>query len=490
MFSRYYILLLLIVFSASFNLSCSDSTNETNSSPNSVKAVGVVNSVNSSQSVSINGVNYNTSSSSISSEDNQPLDVGMVVSADGDMDEDHNTCVAHDIMYEAQIKGVVTANDIAMSGTLYVMGQTVVVDDITVFVSEDPNYDTLISIPVEAVGEVSGFMLKDGSIKATRIELVNAAYEAGMLLKIKGVITDVGDMYFKIQDLTVMYDDNTVFHKLTKQDIAVGLYVKVTSTQAFDPMAMNLLADSIMLKKHGIDAGHGDKVEIYGVVTSEGVADNMFELNGQHVIITKSTLFVHGTIEDIVQGVMLQAKGRMDENDNLVAEKIKFDNPNHVKIMGLVEEVNPEESYLKVMGARIYVDDMTWFKDHPHYAPNHPQNPEPMVNSGTVAMQSFQLSDIEPGNFVKVMAGYSQQGGLMAYKVERKKPDHPANVEVEGPVTAIDSLAHMIEVVGVKVDVSAYANVSVTVGDKAMAKGTYDEVLMTLMPVEFSVELK
>lgn len=480
----------ILIFPALMS-ACSNSTNTDSDSDTTeaIKSVGVISSVNSQQSVDVNGITYSTTNSTISNEESGSLDVGMVVTLDGMMDEANHHGEAHKIHYEAEIKGVVVTNDVVNSNTLNVMGQMVMVDDMTMYVSEDENYPTLDSIPVNAYVEVSGFKRMDGSIKATRIELEAAAYEVGMMLKVKGKITEVGDMYFTINGLTVMYNDTTTFINLTKEDIAVGLCVKVLSEQAFDVDAMNLMADAIKLKYHGVDADHGDKVELYGEVTSDGVTDNLFMLNDQPVMITDRTHYVHGTVDDIVKGAMLQAKGRMDENDVLVAEKIKFQKPHNVKISGIVDAVNADEHYLQVMGAMVYVDNTTWMKDHPHYAPNHPKNPNATAETSEMAMPAFSLSDIEPGNFVMIHGGYSsQQDAVLARKLQRKKPDHPAPVHVVGPVTAIDTENHFIVIAGVKVDVSAFPNLTLRVGDKASAVGTYDEENMILIPKEVEAE--
>ena len=479
----------IILFILAFTSACSDSTNsESNSdSLEAIKSIGVIGSINSQQSIEVNGTDYSTTDSAVNNEEDGSLDVGMVVTIDGMMNEDKHYGEAHKIHYEADIKGVVVANDVTNSNSLNVMGQTVLVDDMTMYVSDNSNYPTLDSIPVDAYVEVSGLWHMDGSIKATRIKLESEAYEVGMTLKVRGKITEVADMYFTINDLTVMYNDTTDFINFTKDDIATGLCVKVLSLQAFDANAMNLTADSIKLKQHGVDADQGDKVELYGEVTSDGVTDNLFMLNDQQVMITDRTHYVHGTVNDIVKGAMLQAKGRMDENNVLVAEKIKFQKPHNVKISGIVDAVNAEENYLQVMGAMVYVNNNTWMKDHPHYAPNHPKNPNPMAETGDMLV--FGLSNIEPGNFVMIHGSYAAQTDVvLASKLQRKKPEHPAPVQVVGPVTEIDTENQFIVIAGVKVDISGFADLSVSIGNKASATGSYDEESMTIFAAEVEVE--
>lgn len=496
-----HLFLMVTLVVAMMGISGCDSTggDSSDGSAQPIKSVGVVSSVNNGQSINVNGVTYSSADSEVDNEEGDELDVGMVVTVDGTMDEDGHTGHAHKIHYEAGIKGVVIANDVTGSNTLNVMGQTVLVDDMTVYVSELPDYATLESIPVNSYVEVSGFMRMDGTVKATRIELVSLEYTAGMALKVKGNITEVGDMYFTINDLTVMYDENTELVNLTQEDLMAGICVKVESTQLFDPSTMNLVADSISSKRHGVDAEHGDKVQLYGEVTSDGVADNLFMLNDQPVMLTELTHYIHGAMEDIVKGAMLQVKGRLDENDVLVAEMIKFQKPHNVIISGIVDAVSAEENYLQVMGAMVYVDNSTWLKDHPQFAPNHPQNPSPAM--GGSEMQSFGLADIEAGNFVMIHGAYVlkqiqqegdqpvlQQPTVLASKLQRKKPDHPAQVHVVGPVSAIDVENHILEIAGVKVDISAFPDIAVSVGDKASATGDYDAESMTLIPAGLEIE--
>ena len=471
---RQLVLLSSICTILTLTSACSNSTDPGPSPGEAITSVGVISGIDNQHNIDVNGITYSTTNSTIYNDESGSLDVGMVVTVDGVMDENKHHGEAHTIHYEAAIKGVVVANDVSNSNTLDVMGQTVVVDDMTMYVSGDANYPTLDSIPVNAYVEISGLPLMDGTLKATRVELEAEAYEVGMILKVKGKVSEVGDMYFTLNGLTVMYDDNTDFINFTQQDIAAGLCVKVLSTQAFDPTAMNLTADSITLKRHGVDAGHEDKVELYGEVTSDGVTDNMFMLNDQSVMITDRTHYVLGSVDDIVKGAMLQAKGRLDENDVLIAEKIKFQVPHNVIISGIVDAVNPDENTLQVMGAMVYVDNTTWMKDHPQNAPSHPQNPGmPMVTS---EMPSFSLSDIAPGDFVMIHGSYSvQQDAVLARKLQRKKPEHPAQVHVVGPVTNVDTENNLITIAGVKVDTSGFINLTAHVGDKANATGNYEE---------------
>jgi hypothetical protein len=104
-------------------------------------------------------------------------------------------------------------------------------------------------------------------------------------------------------------------------------------------------------------------------------------------------------------------------------------------------------------------------------------------------MNAFSLSDIEPGNFVMIHGSYdAQQEAVLARKLMRKKPDHPAPVQVVGPVTVIDTENNLIVIAGVTVNVSGFDNLTIRSGDKASATGSYNEETMTLIPTGVEVE--
>ena len=83
-------------------------------------------------SVFVGGVEYETDDTNFTIDDmpglEDDLEVGMVVTLEGTVNPDGSTGNAVAIRYEAEVEGLVLANNIAIDGSLNIMGQTVYVD--------------------------------------------------------------------------------------------------------------------------------------------------------------------------------------------------------------------------------------------------------------------------------------------------------------------------------------------------------------------------
>lgn len=492
-----------------------DSSNDGSTGDSAVKTVGVISSINSTNSLTVAGIKYDTSQSSLSMEDSDSddsLDVGMVVTVEGSVDEKSHKGYADHVSYDAEIKGVVFSALDTATGMMNVMGQMVMVDDMTMFHSEDPNITSIDLVPAGAVVEVSGYVHKDGKIKATRVELERTEYQPDMniMLKVKGVVTDVNmaDSYFMMNDLRVDYDENTMFIHTSAEDLEKGMFVKVMSKNNFDATSQSILAGKVQRKKHhmhDID-DDDDEVKLYGTVTSEGVTDNQFELEGQPVLITDNTEFEHGTADDIVMGAKLKVEGYMND-DVLVAKEIEFsdhdEESEHLKIAGRVQMVNVDDEYLTIMGVNVYVNNNTWFKDHPH-GECMVECPEPlpvpdtgeempkedmtvMMSDMKHEMPTFGLGDVSAGDFVKIKAYLNDNGQIVAVKVERKMFDTKQQQQIKGPATSVMDDGN-IAVMDIKVDMSEFSDMMVAVGDRVETSGMYNEDTMVFMPNELEVE--
>lgn len=120
-------------------------------------------------SVFINGVEYETNAATVSTDDNPganetDLQVGMIVTLSGEVNEDGTTGNANSIHYDEQLKGPLKSVDL-IAKTLSVLGQAVVFDGETslegVVIADLSPGDFL---------EISGFFNAQGALHATRIE--------------------------------------------------------------------------------------------------------------------------------------------------------------------------------------------------------------------------------------------------------------------------------------------------------------------------------
>ena len=88
-------------------------------------------------SVFINGVEYETDATTVTTDDNggaseSDLQVGMVVTLSGEINEDGTTGNANAIHYDEQLKGPIASIDL-FANTITILDQTIVFDDLTSF---------------------------------------------------------------------------------------------------------------------------------------------------------------------------------------------------------------------------------------------------------------------------------------------------------------------------------------------------------------------
>jgi hypothetical protein len=298
------------------------------------------------------------------------------------------------------------------------------------------------------------------------------------------------------------------------------MLLKVKSKRPFDTSGVAMSADQVKMKKHSMDdVDDGDEVKLYGTVTSEGVVDGQFELDDHTVMITDHTKIEHGGVDDIVMGVKLKVEGTMNSEGVLIAHEIEFDGHDekseYVKIAGRVQEVDTDNGYITIMGVNVYVNNMTWFEDHPHgeCTMDCPQpgggsmgggsmggagsmggtgsmggsgnegTANPMTSHENDPMPSFGLGDVTPGSFIKIKAYIDDQDNIVAVKVQRKMYDTLEPQKLKGPVTAVND-GGTIEVMGVIVDISNFPELTVHVGDRVEATGMFDSGSMMFVPRE------
>jgi len=216
----------------------SDSTNSSTGTSGSTITSGVVTGFGS---IFVDGVEFETDSSSFSlddgddgTEDQDGLAVGMVVTVTGTVNADGVTGTAEHIEFDDELEGIVNASNVGAdgTGTMTIMGQTVVISTTTIFESDVVGITGADLVVAGNVVEVSGFSSGDGTVYATRIEVKLAAH-SGEEIEVKGIITNLTGTTFDLGGLTVdfstaMFDDN-----IPDSTLSEGLYIEVKSIAGF-----------------------------------------------------------------------------------------------------------------------------------------------------------------------------------------------------------------------------------------------------------------
>ncbi|GMQ88561.1 MAG: hypothetical protein BMS9Abin08_1821 [Gammaproteobacteria bacterium] len=389
-----------------------------NSTASSVgtSSVGVITGFGS---VFVNGVEYETSGSSIQRDgvpaSESDLAVGMVVEVRGS--DDGVNGVALSIEANDEMEGIVLANNIApgaTTGTLDIMGQTVSVSADMIFESKVAGINSVDQIAVNSIVEVSGFGDGNGNVTATRIE-VKAADLASYLIEhangveVKGRISalDAGAMTFMLGNMTVDYSGATLD---ISGSLADGLYVEVKSVAGIDSND-NLVASKVELENEG-DAGHrgeqDEAFEIRGLIAT-GFDGTAFILDGTRIIVDNGTELKDMDTSDLTAGTEVEVEGRFDANGDLLADEISMEAEADAEISGTIASVSSTGvntgSLTLVDGTVILIDNDTVMHDS--------------RDNGMTPVDHFNLSFLGNGDFIEVRVYTAANGDLVAAKLER-----------------------------------------------------------------------
>lgn len=371
-------------------------------------------------SVFVNGVEFETTGSAITTDDNpgteDDLGRGMVVTVTGTINEDGTSGTAESIEFKDNLEGPITSVDSAAQ-TIIVLGQTVAWDSSTICENSSSAPIGCATLAVNNLVEVSGFTTTGGLIQATRIEIKDQIFDPTDEVELKGTISGLTATTFLIGSQAVGYSSSTVFENVPNSTLADGMFVEVKGNLVIDVLE----ATKIELKEEGLEVGEDQDVRIEGLVTvftSCNGSDCIFEVSGQHVQTSSATEFKNGTPSDIAVGVRLEVEGTIDANGVLIASEVSF-HDERVEMEAEVQSVDTVKNSVTLLGITVTANLLTEFDDNT-----------------SAKLEPFSLGDINPGDFLRIR-GHLDNGSVIADRIERRDPE--ADVLLQGPVDFVSN---------------------------------------------------
>lgn len=366
-------------------------------------------------SVVVNGVRFDDSAASISIGDatatRDRLRVGMVVQVRGRLNGD-GTGVADSIQYNDCVQGPITAMN-QVQNTVTVLGQTVQVDDDTVF-----DGVTLRDMDGFAIGDqVEVSCLPDPSsnrLRATRMERQGVFQNGVSDLEVKGVVSnlDTAAGTCTISALTVN------FAGVAAADRPAGLANGMTVQASGKSLANGILsADRLRDRdRDRLSYPDGDGLEVEGYVSDfASIAD--FKVAGQAVDATNAVI-KNGSVADIRNGLKVEAEGTMT-NNVLVASVLVVKLQSSVHVEAGLQAKDAALGTITLLGRAIKVTADTEFRD------------------GLASMEQptlITLTALSAADRLEVNMYKNTAGDLVATRVERTAAD--PLVVVKGPADA------------------------------------------------------
>lgn len=382
----------------------------------------VVGEVTGFGSIYVNGIKFNTASSSFLVDGNPDasqgdLAVGMVVTLEVELSDGVYTGKALGVVYDDEVQGPVAAApvDVAGSGgqkkTFEVFGQTVTIDRIdTVF--ENTGFDTLAA---DDVVEISGFRVSATEISASYVDR-QGALKDGSEVELRGFIKNYDPLLeqFTINAFLVTFDG------LTETEVGAGglandLYVEVEGK--YQIAGPSVYAEEIEQEDEGLDDDLDD-VSLQGPISAYNGIDD-FRINGQQIDASQADLSPAKAAALLANGVEVEVEG------SIVAGVL------------LADELEVEEAEVKLSAFVFSVD-----------APNNRFEVEFTGVAGTILVNTTgetefddeglpisSVADLVAGDFVAV-EGIGTVGAVTAGVVKRMDSANPDDSELEGRVDA------------------------------------------------------
>jgi hypothetical protein len=198
-----------------------------------------------------------------------------------------------------------------------------------------------------------------------------------------------------------------------------------------------LQATKVQKEDGELHGHHGDGGELEGLVT-RFVSATDFDVAGQKVTTTGTTVFVGGTAADLKMDARVEVEGTLDATGTtLVADKVIFKLESTLKLSAVVENDSDVSATatggtVKVLGITFIVTADTRKEDD--RSDNH----------------FFSLADLKGGDWVE-MSGYPDpagSGNMIATRLERHSPE--SQVELRGPSDQL--AAPTFKIAGVSID--------------------------------------
>jgi hypothetical protein len=355
-------------------------------------AVGVVSlgTITGFGSVIVNGQTFNTSSATFTIDGQQgtqsDLSVGDVVLIEGTI-TNGGAPVASNVTFDDAVEGPISGIDLAAQ-TLTVLGQLVRVDAATSF-DDDISPKSLEGLSVDEVVEVSGFLLADGSIGATRIE----RKAPGGKLELTGTVSNAGATTFEINGFVVDYGA-AMLSSFPNGAPENGQRVEAKGNSLVNG---ELVATEVEFKG-GQFGDDGDEAEVEGYITVFNSASD-FAVEGVRVTTNAQTTYENGTSGELALNRKVEVEGEINASGVLVAESVEFKPTGELRIESLVEDVQANQ--LTVLGITIAVNAATRFED-----------------DSDADLEIFNLSNVAIGDYVEIR-GYDDGGTVTATLLER-----------------------------------------------------------------------
>lgn len=412
-------------------------------------------------SVVVNNVRYGTSDASFTINGQPGLESDLIIGqrllVQG-VDNGDGTGTASSVQFSADVIAAIDSVDAAAS-RFVALGQTVVVDGITVFDGGD-----FAGLAPGDFVSVSGSFGADGTLRAEAVQRLSAA-PAREQVRGRVANLDTANQTFRLAGLQVDYASAGVTDAAA---LTTGAFVVAQGVES----SGRLLASSVRLAATGTGAA-GDVVRLRGLI-AQRLGDGTFEMAGRSIRLVAGSSLIGGNMGELIAGTDVSIVGLLAADGAVEAASVEVISPQErtlpVSIMATVEAVSATR--LQVLGLDIRPRSRT------------------LVRDARDDQRPFGLTDLQVGDTVALRC-FGDNGTIVVNRVERIDPR--TGVAVTAPLLGTDESAQRINVDGVITDTTTAAfedtdgesltssafYAAASAGDFVDVEGSFDGALLT-----------
>ncbi|MDL0431330.1 DUF5666 domain-containing protein [Marinobacter sp. TBZ242] len=403
-------------------------------------------------SVYVNGTRFETNGS-VDSDDGvereEQLEKGMILRVEGDWD-DRGEGRADLVSYDDTLRGPVSAmswDDVARTGTLTMLGQSLELDGRTVFRGATPT--EIAGNPQGYRVRVSAWRLEDGSFRASYVgaRAIGLEFDDSNEVEIEGVVAnlDKSAETFTINGFQIDYTSAEGDDDFSLDNLANGLVVEVEG----------LLSGGIIIAEEIDDEDDwfddDDDVEISGTVYNYDAGNRRFSLNGVSVQIDGGTEFDDIRESNLADGLFVKVEGDF-RNGVLVADEIEG-RDSDAELDGRIESIDLSNESLVVSGVLVQLTANTLIEDD--------DDDDDDRQSRVQDMESLRVGDYLE---IEGRQRSTGEGYLEAYSIEREDDDDDDDYELDARLNAVGESS--ITLMNLEILLNGYSLSGAQVGDE------------------------